>query len=513
MQAQCDASFTVNQNGNDITALASHNSPGWSHYWQFGDGQQGWGQNAWHTYTTAGTYAIKHIVTDSLNTCRDSATQTVTISATATCKAGFTYKRDSLDPFIYRFSSTSNGGGSNIVSYNWTLNGNPFSSAASFTDTLAPGNNMICLTINTAAGCTASWCDSVVVVDTPYNCDLNPGFTATPDGATVYLQAADTRPLILHKWKFGDGTQGFGRTPSHSYGASGNYIITHYVTDSTSNCVDSSKQTVTISVQPTCQASFNFWRDSVQDNKYHFYSTSSAPGQSIQSYSWTIDGVFASSAQAFSKTLPDSAHRVCLTITTSGNCSSTVCDSIGVDTVIITLPPPTCQASYTYRRDSIDNNKYYFQSTSTSTAGAITSYLWKINNNTVSIAPAFSYNLAPGWNTLQLYIITNQGCTHGLLDSIMVVDSSITTNHINYVPSFPNPAEGSFVNLQLNLEDDAQVKITVLNSFGIVVHKIEQRYNEGFNRISIPIEKLRKGQYFIDIQYGNVRKRSRFVKF
>jgi hypothetical protein len=421
----------------------------------------------------------------------------------------------------------------------------------------------------------------------PVNAQCDASFTATANGASVQFVSDTTRNGLLHKWTFGDGAQGFGAVTSHTYGASGVYQVLHTISDSAGLCNDSLFKNVTISFQATCHASFVSQKDSILPNKYNFFSTSVAGGGTIQSYNWTINGNFVSSASSFSRTLAQGLNYVCLTINTTAGCSSTICDSIRVDTstncnlnanftarvsrdtvfltavdstahllhhwkfgdgrqdfgrevihnyfaqgvyqvthivrdsanqcvdstrqfVTIIITPP-CRASYVVTRDSTEKKKFNFISTSTVQGGTIISYRWTIDNHVVSSANAFSINLKKGVHVITLDIKTSTGCVTGFLDSLWV-DSLRTKDSIPFITSYPNPVPGGPVNLQLTLENNAKVKVTVYNSRGLVVYKQERNYSPGFNMLSIPVDDLQRGHYFIDIQYGNTRKRSVFQK-
>ncbi|WP_342372832.1 PKD domain-containing protein [Propioniciclava soli] len=60
-------------------------------------------------------------------------------------------------------------------------------------------------------------------------------FTSSTNGLSVSFNgssSADADGIIVnHKWTFGDGTSGTGATPSHAYGAAGDYTVTLTVTD------------------------------------------------------------------------------------------------------------------------------------------------------------------------------------------------------------------------------------------------------------------------------------------
>lgn len=575
--------FAAQVSGATVQLQANDNSPYKLHLWKFGDGQQGWGANVSHTYAASGTYIIKHYITDSLTQCTDSASQTINVTVQATCTASFNAV-DTIDNSYYFYSTSTSPGGS-ITSYTWTLNGDTVSISSWFHYYLPQGWNQVCLSITTSTGCSASVCDSIFV-DSTSGCTIDASFTKNVSDATVELQGVNASN-VYHHWKFGDGHQGWGAYTTHTYAASGTYTIRHYVTDSVNNCTDSSQQTITITLPPTCQASF-YKKDTVQPDYYYFASTSTATGGSINSYTWTINGDTVSTYSVFASVLQPGWNYICLTITTTAGCSSTACDSVLIDgdscdvdadftyivngaqvqlqasdaspnlyhywilgdgnqaagpnvshtypapgvytvrhfvtdtinncsdsvykLITITLPD-TCTASFV-SFDSTGNIKVFY-STSTSPGASITSWTWTINGDTVSAAPVFDTILSPGGYQVCLTIGTNKGCTASVCDSIFVSsnDSSFRSGPAaTLVTSYPNPTQSHEVKVALPLLQPAMVSITVYNAYGNVVYRQQRAFGAGDNRISIPVTGLKQGQYFIDIQYGNTRKRSVFQK-
>ena len=582
LKAQCDAMFTVQVNGATVYIQANDSGTNVNHLWKFGDGQQGWGASVSHAYAASGTYIIKHYITDSLTQCTDSAAQTINITVPATCSASFQAIDSTGNSYIFYSTSTSPGAG--ISSYTWTINGDTVSAASWFYYALPQGWNQVCLTITSSTGCTASVCDSILV-DSSAGCHPDASFTKNINGATVELQGVNAAS-VYHQWTFGDGHQGWGAYTTHTYAASGTYTIKHYVTDSVNNCTDSSQQTVTITLPPTCQASFNAV-DST-DVIYYFYSTST--GGSIDSYVWTIDGDTVSQNASFTHTFTPGMYEVCLSIGTTNGCTSYACDTIVADStggcnadadftatvngaqvhlqasnsganlhhywnlgdghqaqganvshtyqapgvymvlhfvtdtinncsdsvykmITVTLPD-TCTASFA-TFDSTAGAKVFY-STSASPGASINSYTWTINGDTVSTAPVFVTTLSPGGYWVCLTIGTTSGCTASTCDSIFVQggnDSSFRSNAAaTVITPYPNPAQGHEVKVALPLLQPAKVSITVYNAYGNVVYRQEKACGTGENQISIPVTGLKQGQYFIDIQYGNTRKRSVFQK-
>jgi gliding motility-associated-like protein len=140
----------------DFMGLAYTNTiPIASWQWFFGDGGTANTQNTLHTYTAAGTYAVKLIVTD-INGCKDSITKSITVSNVVTADAGNNQSFCSNTGI-----STSLSGSGNGTNYSWIpavyLNDpaqqNPIATVNRLT--------VFYLTVSDNSGCSST--DSVVI--------------------------------------------------------------------------------------------------------------------------------------------------------------------------------------------------------------------------------------------------------------------------------------------------------------------------------------------------------------
>lgn len=121
----------------------------------------------------------------------------------------------------------------------------------------------------------------------------------------------------------------------------------------------------------------------------------------------------------------------------------------------------------------------------------------------------------PGVYYVCLTLNTGWGCGKTYCDSIVynVADSTVTTGRIAVIPSYPNPVQTeSSIRFNLNLESSSMISYKVNSLSGNVVFQSQQQGQQGVNTINIPVQHLGRGQYFIDIMYGNTKKRSVFQK-
>lgn len=430
VKAQCDADFslTVNQNRVSFSAAPAFSTA--KHRWFFGDNSYAYFQtNPAHTYSQPGTYTVLHVVQDSVNSCVDSVFKTVILSFGDSCGVYYTHAQlpDSVGVFVFHpHITTVNSGG--IDSILWTVNGVPFSTTEQTTHTFAPGAYNVCVFITTDSGCTAEYCDTILYqsdstgTDT---CHLNASFTyqATSSPLQINFTASPNQPGLIYSWNFGDSHNVSGRTPSHTYGQAGSYVVKLVVFDSLSHCRDTVWQYVNVSAPDTCTASFTYI---VSGGQVSFTALSNG---SIASQLWIITS------------LPDSSD---YSVTLHSNNPS------------VNLP---------------DSGFYY----------------------------------------VCLAITTHSGCVKWYCDSILYTGGN--SARIAVIPSYPNPVSAeSSIRFNLSLDGAAVIKFKVSNLAGNVVYQAQRQGNQGVNMISIPVQQLGRGQYFIDIQYGNSKKRSVFQK-
>ncbi len=166
-----------------------------SFQWNFGDGQNGTGQSANHTYTQPGTYHVT-LTVQSASGCSDQITQVVTVNAlptsnftaTSVCQGNPTQFTSTStgqpNSFQWNFGDGSTGTGQ-TVSHNYS----------------AAGSYPVTLNVQTAGGCTDSFTQLVDVYAMPM-----PSATAQPStviyGANATLTAnAGTQGVFNFHWE------------------------------------------------------------------------------------------------------------------------------------------------------------------------------------------------------------------------------------------------------------------------------------------------------------------------
>ena len=337
----CHAAFTYNVSGT-IAFFNSSNSVGSTdtivrRVWRFGDGMTLTGNvvQPTHTYTSPGTYTVWLRINTANNQCVDSTSQIVVIPPyPITCIASFS--DTVIGHSVYSNSMYSHAGtGDSITERHWTFGDN---TAAVTGNVVAPthtytanGTYNICLKIHSARGCSDSICKTVIITGISTTCLAS--FTATHSGNVyAFNSSASQTPapdvIIRRKWEFGNGDTLGGNviTPTHTYTQNGYNTVT--LTIFTQNGCSSTYSLAINVYDSSCHAAFNYSNTSAA-TAISFVSTSTSGAGAAVAYAWNFGdnsvSTLASPTHAYNA---PGTYNVCLTISTSTGCQSSVCHPV-----------------------------------------------------------------------------------------------------------------------------------------------------------------------------------------
>jgi PKD repeat protein len=431
----------------------------------------------------------------------------------------------------------------------------------------------------------------------------NPRFGVGVSGRHATFQAIDTLRSIRHYWNFGDSTHaGFSRnlrTVHHTYRHPGTYTVTHIIKDSLGGaCFDSSTQSVSVDLPPTCQISFQAMRDTVNHHFYNFFASYTISG-GHDSIFWLVnDSLVGTGPTLLNHFFSNGIYTVCAKLTTSTGCQAEQCGQISVGTDSTgNGNPDSCgiHPSFGYAADSSNSQRIHFIPTPDSIAY---SYLWDFGDgiSTVDREPyhtyssggtytvtlsvtkhsgldscrstatgtvfvagvpkdsckiSFTYTRDPSmpnkidfnaqdsagldsltWIVTRMadtaylyghtptYILSDSGCYTVLLialtpsgcqsSSQQTICTDTATGN-SFISSYPNPVV-SMTNINLNLANENNIRISIFNSMGNQVQTSVVAGYKGQNHITLPVSNLPKGIYYVQIQYGNETRRSKIQK-
>ena len=410
------ANFTSSSNNScNVPATVSFtntSSGAVSYQWNFGNGQTSTQQNPNYTYTSAGSYTVTLIATNS-NGCKDTLVMTNFVNI-GNVDAQFTSASTVCANSAITFNNTSTPGPGN--SY-WTFGDGNTSSQASPTHTYTATGTYTVKLVVTSTGCADSITHTVTVTPGP-----SASFSGTPTTGCVPLNVQFTNTSTganSYYWNFGNTMTSTQQNPSTTYTVANQTYHVTLVAISNSGCTDTqfnSQYITTITPIVTVQAT-------PQSGCAPFTTTFTATGINVTllTYNWSFGDLTPNSTQAsptHTYTNPGS-YTATLNYTASGGCSGSIQYLIQVGTA------PNANFSVT-PTTVCPNVPVYFTNLSTGPVG--TSYLWLFGDGTNSTQQGnvvHPYTTAIGQMTVTL-IATSNGCS----------DTFVMNNAVNVLPPY-----------------------------------------------------------------------------
>jgi len=321
----------------DVSVSPSSAITSWN--WNFGDGQTSTLQNPVHTFSSlvASYNVCLTIVTSS--GCTNTYCQNIPTGNLPDCFADFSYSYIStITVFNVDFTDLSSG---TPTGWLWDFGdsttsvlqnpGHIYQTAGTYT---------VCLTIYNDSSCTNTYCQDITVSSQLPTCDASFSFqldttSILPMNAYEYYYtdlSVSNSTISSWTWNFGDGNTSSSQNPSHIYYTLNMepYIVCLAITTS-NGCSDNFCDTLFPGNNSVfCDAQFSFYLDTLVNciNCFQFTDQSISSG-SITAWLWDFGDGQTDTIQNPSHSYNSSgSYTICLTITTSENCTSSVCASL-----------------------------------------------------------------------------------------------------------------------------------------------------------------------------------------
>ena len=166
------------------------------------------------------------------------------------------------------------------------------------------------------------------------------GFHSVLDSTNTHLvhfydYSAPQGNIVSWHWDFGDGSPiSTTQNPTHLYAENGTYTVCLTI-ETNIGCTSTVCHEVTVGQNTECQAHYEYQADSLNPLHVHFWDTST-PLNTITSRLWNFGDPASGTNNTSTNFDPwhvfthAGIYNVCLSITTSTNCTSTFCDNITV---------------------------------------------------------------------------------------------------------------------------------------------------------------------------------------
>jgi PKD repeat protein len=435
--------------------------------------------------------------------CGDSTSFTYTIDSIQTGRVNFMAAPNQPQLKYYWYFGDGGTGWDSMVSHTYTAPG-IYTTTLIVKDSISHCIDSLSKNIAIAAreseACTASFTNIV-----------------NPQGQVAFT-ATSNQSIVTQTWTIFSADSAYHTVlnafdPVHTFTDTGWYFVWLAIVTDT-GCTASYRDTIRINSLETgpslhCgdSASFSYNADPVQTRQVNFIAT---PNQPQLKYHWDFgDGGLGWNRVVSHTYASPGVYTTILIVKDSINgCIDTLSKNIEV------VAPESERCTVFYTKIVNQHGQVAFTATSNQ---SIVSQTWKIFSvdslhHTVlnSANPVYNFP-ATGLYFVCLEITTNTGCTASYCDSVRI--NLITGGRPAIISSYPNPVSAeAFVRLNIDMKKAGMISYKVCNLAGINVYQSQKEGQRGANIISIPVQQLQKGQYFIDIVVGTEHSQSIFQK-
>ncbi len=224
-----------------FTATTTGGTPPYTVTWNFGDGSSGTGSSIVHTFTSAQSFTVTEVATDSSSPSQSAtSSKTVIVQPTPPLSTTFTFFPTTPlvnSPITFTAGTT---GGTLPYSVTWNFGDGKTGSGTSTTHTYATAGSFTVTetaTDSSTPAKTATSTQSVTVYTSlPLSTTFGVSSSSPQVGQAVTFGASATGGTAPYTYtvSFGDGGTGSGKSVTHTYSAAGSYTATVTVTDSAS---------------------------------------------------------------------------------------------------------------------------------------------------------------------------------------------------------------------------------------------------------------------------------------
>lgn len=332
--------------------------------------------------------------------------------------ADFTSNAQSgCSPLTVQFTNLSSGP---ITSYNWNFgNGNTSNLPSPGVIYVTPGTYTVTLTVSDG---TNSDTETKTAFITVFQ-DPAASFTSSATSGCAPLQVSFSdqttlgdAPITNWTWDFGDGNISNQASPSHTYGAPGNYDVTLVVTDA-NGCSSTILQPGLINVSTPPSVNYTWTANTGCQIPFPVTFNSSVAPAGTYSYLWDFgDGATSTQSNPNHTYTAAGNYTITLIATDPNGCADTLVDPNAIQ---LQFPTAGFLASTT---NACVGQGINFLNTSTGAS----SYIWQFGDGTVVTGPnpIHAYS-SPGTYTVTLYASNSVGCG----------DTLVQTNYITVNPT------------------------------------------------------------------------------
>lgn len=298
------------------------------------------------------------------------------------------------------FTNTTSIASGSINSSLWSF-GDSFSSSNNSPSHQysADGTYSATLTVTSAAGCTSTITQNVVIHPLPVADFVTTNVCLGMSNQFTDNSTVSSGSISEWIWNYGDGANGSGASSNHTYSTPGSYNVT-LIAVTANNCRDTISHAVVVNGLPVANFS---GPNACAESLVNFNNTSASSYGAITSYEWNFANGNTSSVENPSMQFNNPGnYNVSLIVTSALGCSDTLIQPITI------FPVPVAAITTT---NACTGTAIGIANNSTVVTGTIQNYYWTFGDNTTSndILPSHAYSNA-GSYPVNLVVTSDHGC-------------------------------------------------------------------------------------------------------
>jgi gliding motility-associated-like protein len=366
--------------------------------WDFGDGINGSGSSATHTYTLGGTQTASIIVINSFG-CTNGTTRQITVQDAPTVRFTSDVQGSCTTPLTVNFQNSSSMIDNSPLTYLWDFGDGATSTAAAPQHTYTTeGRFTVSLTATSTGGCRQTLTAPQYIQIMRMQPDFSTSGSVCVNQPVTLVNNTQPTPLTA-QWEFPDGSIRYGTNTSFVFTQPGDYTIRMTATG-TGGCQESISKTITVHPEPVADFTAS------PNPSCRVPTTVNFAAQTTGATSWTWDfGAGTGSGQNPSHTYTAAGfYNVSLLATNAFGCS------VGVSKAnFVQLQPPTLSFYTDMPSGCIPFTANFFPYVTS--VDPIVRYSWNFGDGATSSLEQPSHNYTVrGTYTVTLEIETQTGC-------------------------------------------------------------------------------------------------------
>jgi PKD repeat protein len=401
----------------------------------------------------------------------------------AQCTASFTFNTSPANDGVVSFTSSTNA--MQPANYYWNFSDGTVDYTENPVHTFpASGTFEVCLTISdSSAMCTATYCDTFVVVNNSPACQAYFAHVTDSLGYT-FLADHSSGYQLDYLWDFGDGTtSNLPGWQTHQYPFPDVWIVCLTVSNPSTGCSSNFCDSVFVN---NCYTGFSYSFDPFGNGCTFTSQTTGSP----DTYLWDFgDGSTSTAVNPYHVFPTNGVYNVQLSTssTTNSTCSATHIEAVYAHGL--------CDAHFYIMQDTTNITNYFIYNTFPGNSAA--NYFWDFGDGTSSTLQYPTHTYAANMPYyICLTVSDASGCTDTYCDSIntghgatpisltvvapTLTGISITEETPSTLENYPNPFNESTV-INYSISKDANVELNVMDLLGNVISTIENGKKQSGN--------------------------------